>query len=391
MQRNQELVDFEIDPVTGEVRIVDASAAGKELLAQLKPSHQAEESGLINLIKSRIITKMREDRDDILAACGAQSSVELVFRGHGLSLSDQYWYRASGSTERWEDINFFDNEWDMSFGSAVLSRDYARLASCSPDVPDVTTRGHAIKTWEHNADGIFLIKVAGRFEGAELQGVKLASDLCTLLFDDDRYVPVDIVERHGFHCSASPLMLAGDEELADGKRLCAMAGVRGLSNELNVTVELCNDLIKAYTALGAAEGPAHVAKMACFSCLVLLADLHEGNFGIIRKLGSDTWRPAPIFDYDGAFGFPFQSGLISKLSANPVVAELLCAQVFSFLDPSWDWSWYDSHALDGFEERIIEAYASYRSLPPQLAELVAHLFVVQRDYVNSVVSEGRGL
>ena len=387
MQRNRELADFEVDPATGEARVIDASEAGEELLVSTEPTQQSRDRALTGFLKTRAISRMREDRENILAAVDAKSPVDLVLWGHGLSLSDQYWYRAPGSAERWEDVNFFDNEWDPGFGAAVLAGDYDRLASCSPDVPDTTTCGHAVKTWERSDEGILLIKVSERYEGAELMGIKLASDLCAALFDEGCYVPVSAVERYGRPCSASPLMLASDEELADGRRLSAMAGIQGERIEGRVTAELCDARIRAYADIGIADASAHVARMACCSCLSLLADFHEGNFGAIHKVDSNVWRPAPIFDYDGSFGFPFSRPLATYCS-NPFLAELLCAHQFSYLSSSWDWSWYDPRALDGFEDRIVEAYAAYRSLPPNFTEIVARLFRIQRNYVDEVASAG---
>lgn len=386
MKRDQELVEFEVDPATGEVRVIDASA-DVGLIASADLARQGGESFLTRLVKRRALSSNRPDMDDILASFDAKSPVDLVLRGHGLSLSDQYWYRAPGSTEHWENISFFDNGWDTSFGEAVLSSDYDRLATCSPDVPDVTTGGHATKAWERNDEGtVFLVKVSERYEGAELRGVKLASDLCAVLFGEGRYVPVCIVDRYDRPCSASPLMLASDEELADGNRISAMTGIQGKRGDVPITTEICDSRIKAYEAIGIADASAHVARMACFSCLALLADFHAGNFGAIRKVGSDAWRPAPIFDYDGSFGFPFNVGSIASFCANPYLAVLLCAQRFSHLRSSWDWSWYDPRALVGFENRIMEAYASYQDLPPNFTELLIRLFVTQRDYVNKVAS-----
>lgn len=165
-----------------------------------------------------------------------------------------------------------------------------------------------------------------------------------------------------------------------------MAGVVEKNNEGFITAELCDDRIQAYEAIGIADTSAHVARMACCLCLSLLADFHAGNFGAIHKIGSDVWRPAPIFDYDGSFGFPFGEGAITSYCSNPFLAELLCARHFSYLRSSWDWSWYDPRALDGFEDHIVEAYAPYRSLPSNFAELVVRLFVCQRGYVDKVVS-----
>ena len=389
MQRDRELVDFEVDPVTGEAHLIDA--ANGDLAASLGLAGENRDQVLTTLVMRRALSSLRKDKDDVLAAFGAKSPVDLTLMGHGLSLSDQFWYRAPGSCEHWKDVNFFDNVWDPSFGASVLSGDYTRLAACSPDVPEVTTPGHAVKAWERNDDGIYLVKAAEYSDGVELVGAKLGSDLCSLLFGEGYYVPLDLVERYGRLCSISPLMLDGDEELADGNRLYAMADMWE-SSRLSmggITTEACDALVDAYTAIGVADASANVARRACFFCLSLLLDFNPGNFGAIRKIDTDAWRAAPIFDYDGAFGFPFTGVSISYLCENPTFVELFCAHRFSFLKPSWDWSWCDVRALDGFEDVIMEAYASCLSLPPVFAELIAHLFVSQRDYVSKIASGER--
>ena len=386
MHRDQELVDFDVDSVTGEAHIIDV--ASDSLAASLGLVRENRDQVLTTLMLRRALSPMRKDKDDVLAAFGATSPVDLALMGHGLSLTDQFWYRAPGSSERWEDLSFFDNGWDPGFGAAILMGDYVRLATCSPDVPEVTTSGHAVKAWERNDGAIYLVKAGERPDGAELVGAKLGFDLCSLLFADDCYVPLDVVERYGRTCSISPLMLDGDEELADGNRLCAMTDVWESSNlsRGGITTKACDALADVYAAIGVADASAHVARRACFACLSLLLDFNPGNFGAIRRIDSDAWRVAPIFDYDGAFGIPLNGVSISYLCENPPLVELFCAQRFSFLKPSWDWSWCDLRALDGFEDVIRKAYASCGSLPPVFAELIAHLFVAQRDYVGKVAS-----
>ena len=384
MQRDRELADFEVDLVTGEARIIEVKS--DDLAASAGLAHQDRDKVLTRLIGKRAISLMRTDANNVLAAFGAKSPQDLAFRGHGLSLSDQFWYRAPGATDCWGDINFFDNGWDPDFGAAVLSRDYDRLAKCSIDVPEATTPGHAVKAWERTDDGIFLVKAAVYSDGSELAGVKLAADLCAAMFGEGYYVPVKLIERHGRPCSVSPLMLDAGEELADGNRLFAMAGMQQISDlgGGSITAETCNAIMRAYKALGVADASAHVARMASFACLAMLQDFNPGNFGIIRTVGSDVWRAAPVFDYDGSFGFPFIDISLTDLCKNPMAAELFCVSTFSFLDPSWDWSWYEPRALEGFEERILGELASSQLLPSNFAELIAHLFVVQREYVNKI-------
>ena len=387
MHRNREVVDFEGDPATGETHLIDI-VADDDYAASLGLTRQRGDWVLSRLVERRAISPSRADKDDVLAAFGAKSTIDLALRGHGVSLSDQFWYRVPGSTDCWEDINFFDNGWDARFGLAALAGDYTALASCSLDVPEATTSGHAVKLWERNDDGIFLVKAATYPDGSELVGAKLASEMCALLFDEGGYVSLDLVERCGRPCSISPLMLGPDEELVDGNRLQVMANMReGFSlSGGDVTMEMYNALIEAYAKIGIADASAQVARMACFSSLTLLADFNASNYGVIRKIDSDGWRVAPLFDYDGSFGFPFRGVTIAYMSENPLLVQLLCAQKFSFLNPSWDWSWYDPRALDGFEKRIEETYAACQGLPSGFAGLIAHIFAAQHVYVNKVAA-----
>ena len=85
-------------------------------------------------------------------------------------------------------------------------------------------------------------------------------------------------------------MLGLNEELADGNRLYAMANMiesPGLGKG-GISAEKCNAHIGALTAIGVADASAHVARIACFSCLALLTDFNPSNYGAIRKVGSDV-------------------------------------------------------------------------------------------------------
>ncbi len=385
MQGDQELVDFDVDPVTGKAHIVNV--LNSSLASSFGLTQENSDRFLSMLVLRRAISPLRSDKDDILAAFGARSPVDIVLMGHGVSLTDQLWYRSPGSTEGWKDVNFHDNAWDPSFGEAVLTGDYAHLADASPNVPEVTTSGHAVKAWERNGEGIYLVKAAEYPDGAELAGAKLGAELCSLLFGEGHFIPLDVVERSGRPCSVSPLMLAPDEELANGNRLCAIvdAWESPVFAGGGMRAETCDALVDIYTAIGIEDASSHVARRACFACLALFSDFNVGNVGAIRKISTDVWRAAPIFDYDGAFGIPLDGTPLSYYCENPVLVNLFCAQRFSFLDPSWDWSWCDMRKLEGFEDAVKDAFASCQSLPPAFADLVSRVFVAQRDYVKEIV------
>lgn len=387
MLKNQEVLDFEVEPVSGNAHVLDAPDEGDETLVSLGLGGPDLDAVLTQLVSNRRLSNNREDLSEILDAFGVRSSIELALRGHALSLTDQFWYRASGSAERWEGLNFFDNDWDDSFYAAALSGDYSGLASCSPDVPDVTTLGHLRKAWERNDQGIFLVKRSKREDGVDLEGALLAANLCALLYGQDAYQRLSVERRQGTFVSVSPLMLSRDEELLNGRRLFAICGIDRNKMDKFMGPATPHMIIDVLSRAGVADAVAQAAKMFAFKALSLLSDLHTGNYGVIRNLETDVRRATPPFDYDRAFGFPSDGYPIEAMCANPEFAMLLCAQSFSDLDSSWDWGWYDPHALEGFEERIVETYAPYSDLPSNFGELVARLFVMQRSYVDDIASK----
>ena len=48
-----------------------------------------------------------------------RSTVELLDKSLGLSLSDQYWVKPESSNARWKDVNFFTNPFDENLGKLM--------------------------------------------------------------------------------------------------------------------------------------------------------------------------------------------------------------------------------------------------------------------------------
>lgn len=386
MLKNRELLDFEIDTATGDVRILDAPDPEDGFLMSVGFGGPAREGFLKRSIWSRSIPAHRDDVIKVLDAFGARTTIALAFMGHGASLTDKLWYRAPGSTARWEDVNFYDNDWDDTYRTSILTHDYKKLASCLPDVPDITTGGQQRKAWERSGDCIQLVKEPLYESACDLEGALLAEELCRLIFGQDVYQPLQVVERFGRRFAASPLMIGRNEELVQDARLLAMGGFDANEAERLPGYASPQSYVDIVSRAGLPDANTAVAKMFAFKCLVLLADTHAGNFGIVRDCETGECHPAPPFDYDRCFGFSRDKRFIDIMCAKPKIASMLCGRNFSDLDPSWDWSWYDPKVLEGFEERIREAYAPLQGMPPTFGELVARLFIMQRNYVNDIAS-----
>ena len=62
--------------------------------------------------RGRGIPSWRKDLEKLLDKLGVYSSDELLNKYYGLSLSDQYWLKDVNSAVKWEDINFFTNDFE---------------------------------------------------------------------------------------------------------------------------------------------------------------------------------------------------------------------------------------------------------------------------------------
>ena len=60
--------------------------------------------------KNRGIPAWRQNIEKLLEKLNVTSPIELLNKAYGLSLSDQYFIKEEGQNLKWEDINFFMND-----------------------------------------------------------------------------------------------------------------------------------------------------------------------------------------------------------------------------------------------------------------------------------------
>lgn len=80
-------------------------------------------TNLSEWFKGRGIPSWRDKLDLLLHRLNVNAPCELLNKAFGLSLSDQYWLKPSNTNIKYEDINFFDNDFDYAeFMEASLSK-----------------------------------------------------------------------------------------------------------------------------------------------------------------------------------------------------------------------------------------------------------------------------
>lgn len=285
--------------------------------------------------RSRGIPATRINIEQVLRESGVQVPEELIQRNLGLSLSDQYWICPDGSGLKWEDVNFFSNDFEAV---DAATSPFAANSSASAH-PTNTSDGNLEKRWlvrgdvrmlekagQHNNQEPFnelvatalhrRLLVPGDYVSYQLEGSGLsARSLCAcFVTDEEEYVPAWYVQR----------VLPETSDRDDYRHYlacCAELGVEGAKESLDRMI-VCDDILANH-------------------------DRHYRNFGIVRNVETLECRPAPLFDSGSSLwcdvGFEELSrgerSFASKQFYENPGRQLLLVD---------DFSWFDASALEGF-------------------------------------------
>ena len=390
MNQGYEVLDFAMDASSGlptDIRLREGMGWAP---MQFPTDGQDIASSLDRFLRRRAICSDRADLAHIMRACGTRCAVDLALLSGGFSLSDQYWYRREDTDQTWEGSNFFDHGWDPSFGLAILNKDYDALARASIRTPDTILGGFCRKAWIQT-ERVPRLHKATCVDDANILCEALVSRMLDRLVGRRGHVPYQPATFCGELYSTSPVMLGKDEELVRGIELLGREGVA--LERLDATTgtrnfdELMGVYLRALQKHGVPEPRQAVAKVFVAATLTLDLDTHPSNFGFIRDLKTLELREAPLFDHGR--GFTYMRDKFALIKKEPKVADLMLGRHFSRLVPAWDYSWYDPHALDDFEDEILETLSSVDVLPKGYAELMAALFKKQRSYVNRIAERSR--
>ena len=393
MCQDREVAAFDLDVSTERVTNVQplAHAAQAPLSVRLDGPNPTRD--LTRFVVRRAMSPDRPDLEDILAATQAENAIDLALRAHGLSLSDPYWYRAPHTNASWHSLNFFDNDWDPGFGQAVIAHDWEALTKASCLSPDVTCAGFNPKAWIRTDDGPHLLKGARGGLGAEPLGEVAAARLAVRILPESVCVPYDLVRLEGKAFSSCPLMTTADEELVSIRDLPFARSRHHTSSKLGPAWDETSiaDYVEALGAVGAKTSEDTVVQLTICATLSMQTDLHPSNCGVIHDTRTGAVRPAPLFDFGGCFGTSVNEPGAQAVIAMPSLAARFLVGRLRHLDPSWDYSWYDSHALDGFAQELEALLLQDELLPPEYVAIMIELFNCQLDYVNDVVSQANAV
>ncbi|MDR2006599.1 MAG: HipA domain-containing protein [Acidaminococcales bacterium] len=238
---------------------------------------------------SRAIPASRDGLNDILAKIGLANQNELLAKGFGLSLSDQYWIKPSEKDVKWKDINFFENDFSEDIGKIAF--DENKDESCKNInliSPDNTSDGWLRKKWIiRNADRYLVKAGSDPFRQEPFNEVIAASIFGRLNIPAVQY---RLYEVKGKTCSICKNFITSDTELVTAWQLY------NISKQPNHK-SLYEHLLGQTNAKGIGNARQFIDSMLAVDYLIANTDRHMGNFGFIRNVESLKFiSPAPVYD-----------------------------------------------------------------------------------------------
>lgn len=247
-------------------------------------------TNLSEWFKGRGIPSWRDKLDLLLHRLNITTSTELLDKAFGLSLSDQYWIKPYGSSIKYDDINFFDNDFDyVEFMEASLSLNSSQIKKeASLRTPNNTTDGMLKKAWIIEDGTRYLLKGGYKNEVLQPFNEVLASMICERLGFD--HVPYTLDVYKNMVVSKCPCFINKDTELVTAYQ------VRNNMTRYD-NVEDYENYIDELEKNGITDARIKLENMYILDFLIMNEDRHLNNFGIIRDVNTLKWLDVcPIFD-----------------------------------------------------------------------------------------------
>lgn len=341
---------------------------------------------LYRFFDDKKIPSQRKGYKEILKATHCKNTFNLIFKVHGLSLSNHYWFKKPKENLKYDDINFFTNKWDDTFARKLINEDYEGLGDVNLNVPDLMTAGWGVKGWIYDEKkGPRLYKIGIHSECPdEVLGEVLASRLAKRLLNNDEVLEHDLEKINGKYASISSPMIGLNEDLFPLSAYLTkeQSGMYRNSKFNKTLIKPFFESLKTDSQLKLYD---FFIKIACLKTLCFVNDLHFENISIIKNTKTGTLKIAPLYDLGGSFG---SSAHAKAYLEKPCKTTLLLIYFFyGDLDPEWDYSWYDSSKLVGFEDEITSILSLSNFYKKDILDFIIAIYQQQKKFLDELANK----
>ena len=243
--------------------------------------------------KGRGIPSWRKDLEKLLEKLNVSSPEELLNKYYALSLSDQYWLKEENSNVKWQDINFFTNDFEYeAYLEASLDSSSNLTTSTAKAIlrsPNNTTDGMLQKGWIIENGKRILVKGTYTSSREEPFNEWLASQISKRLgFNYCNYF-VEWTDKTKL-ISKCENFVSADEEIISAYDVFKSEKKPNNINDYEFYIQT----LEKHNVPNARK---NVEYMFILDYLMLNTDRHLKNFGVIRNVNTLEWvRTTPIFD-----------------------------------------------------------------------------------------------
>lgn len=279
--KNIPVVDLDIDEHSLYVKNI-----GEIYNQEYKPFgiKEINKNEIYSWLSNRKIPASRDNIEELLDSIDITTTNLLIFKAFALSLSDQYWLKPENQNIKWEDINFFDNDFSDDLGKFIFGN--ANEIS-SLKTPDNTSDGDLKKSWKIIDGKRVLIKAGRPPYNQEPFNEILASEICKRLKFD--YVEYKAYKLNNKIYCGSENFIDKNTELVSAWDIYKNSQKPNHINKYQWYISLCKDL--------GVDVKKSIDDMIVLDYIVANEDRHFRNFGLIRNINDLKFiKPAPIFD-----------------------------------------------------------------------------------------------
>jgi hypothetical protein len=293
--------------------------------------------------KGRSIPASRDGIKEALRNMGVSSPEHLIEKCYGLSLSDQYWFSPKEMGLKWEDVNFFQNEFSKDVGEILFGKAPKDKRSIKLVSPDNTSDGWLKKKWIISEGKRLLMKGGSNPFQQEPFNEVIASAIMRRL--NVFHAEYKVTYEKGYPYSLCENFITEDTELIPAWKVSDVYKKDNKDSVLTHLLRCCERL----EIPGVREA---IDKMLTVDYIISNEDRHWGNFGFVRDANTLEWKGfSPIFD----------SGTSLWYDSITIGREKDCEPFRGThkeqIKLVSDLSWFDYGALDGIEKECKEILA----------------------------------
>ena len=278
---------------------------------------------------------------EALESLGVADTKILLVRGYGLSLSDQYWICPEGAELRWEDINFFQNDFSEDIGD-VLFGERKKKDALNFSSPDSTSDGNLKKRWKIIDGKRCLIKGGSNPFRQQPFNEAIASGIMERL--GIPHVSYTVIWSKDAPYSVCEDFVTENTELIPAWRLLQAKKQKNSTSRYRYLLECCE-------LLGIGNITPFLDRMLVLDYIIANEDRHFNNFGALRNAETLEWLGmAPIYDSGSSLGYDKMPGQMR--SEKDVVCKPFKNHHAEQLKLVTDFDWIDFDRLSDVDKLI---------------------------------------